>query len=420
MEQAKVLVRSVVRAFYETEHVVLIDALVFHSALSLADLALVMDLGKQTKTVQKLCGRLREGGLISVYARSEQREGQQKPSTREYYYIDYRRAIDATKYRIYQLDELIKQNSKPTQEKKELSCPRCQSQFTLMEAMDNIDPMGGGSGFLCKRCGNHLDYRHTDADMGPEEDDTPAKFNKQFKSILELLQLIDKTVVPPTTGEFAMEALVPVPRDETTNPQPKTEILSQSTIRPTAVKGIASEQKVDVNLTTSKESSVADHLSKIERRAHFQAQNKMPEWYRLSTVTGEETGAGIDKSEPHILDFLGPPPKLKAEIQDEEDKKNGGATLDAYFLALEAEKEREKLAAQEEDTDEDEEEDEFEDVVTAATSVEAGEGSPQAKRVKMDEPMMSGAKVETSSAVPSATGTPAGEESDEDDFEDAL
>lgn len=66
MELAKVLVRSVVRAFYETEHIVLIDALVNHSALSLSDLALAVDLGKQQKVAQKLAGKLKEGGLVSV------------------------------------------------------------------------------------------------------------------------------------------------------------------------------------------------------------------------------------------------------------------------------------------------------------------------------------------------------------------
>lgn len=35
--------------------------------LSLNELALVMELSRHNKVVSKLCGKLREGGLISVY-----------------------------------------------------------------------------------------------------------------------------------------------------------------------------------------------------------------------------------------------------------------------------------------------------------------------------------------------------------------
>ncbi|MBE7179966.1 MAG: hypothetical protein INR71_01965 [Terriglobus roseus] len=68
MDQAKVLVRTVARAFYETEHVVVVDALVTHSALSAADISIAMHLSpsNSNKIVQRLIGKLREGGLVSV------------------------------------------------------------------------------------------------------------------------------------------------------------------------------------------------------------------------------------------------------------------------------------------------------------------------------------------------------------------
>jgi transcription initiation factor TFIIE subunit alpha len=65
---AKVFVKTAVRMFYETEHIVVIDALVYHGALSLQDLVIVLDWGKNQKGAAKLTGKLREGGLISVYA----------------------------------------------------------------------------------------------------------------------------------------------------------------------------------------------------------------------------------------------------------------------------------------------------------------------------------------------------------------
>lgn len=35
--------------------------------LALSDLVIVLDAGKNSKGVGKLCGKLREGGLVSVY-----------------------------------------------------------------------------------------------------------------------------------------------------------------------------------------------------------------------------------------------------------------------------------------------------------------------------------------------------------------
>ena len=37
-----------------------------------------------------------------------------KSINREYYYIDYRHAIDAAKYKIHKIDERIKKDAKPT------------------------------------------------------------------------------------------------------------------------------------------------------------------------------------------------------------------------------------------------------------------------------------------------------------------
>lgn len=39
------------------------------SRLTLSDLVLVLEAGKNSKTVGKFCGKLREGGLITVYVR---------------------------------------------------------------------------------------------------------------------------------------------------------------------------------------------------------------------------------------------------------------------------------------------------------------------------------------------------------------
>jgi hypothetical protein len=70
LETAKQLVKIVVRMFYETEHIVLIDALCYHGALHVSDMVQILDQGKNSKYVGKLIGRLKEAGLCTTYVES--------------------------------------------------------------------------------------------------------------------------------------------------------------------------------------------------------------------------------------------------------------------------------------------------------------------------------------------------------------
>lgn len=410
MEIAKVLVRTVTRVFYDTEQIIVIDALVNHGAISAADLSLVMDEGKNHKKVQKYCAKLREGGLVSVYVRSETREGAQKPTNKEYYYIDYRRAVDCTKYRIHMLDEKIKAISKPTQEKKDYLCPRCNSQWTTMEALDHVDMRRGG--FLCKRCDAPLKSRNTAEDAEPEADDTPAKFNKQFKPLLDILQQIDSTTVPAVTGEEAVANAKPVPRDEHINPAQKTEVVVDEKLRPTAVKGLTTgPEKVEITISTEEENTAAEQARVAAHKAKIAASNELPVWATHSTVGGEPAG-------PKANGDAGASTDSGNGLETAEEKKTNTAELDAYFAALREEQER-KAKEEEEDDEDDEDDDEFEDVMGTPAATTAGDSAPEAKRVKLDD---SAAPTPPISSVPAASSAQpsGGEESDADEFEDAL
>lgn len=70
LETAKQLVKIVVRMFYETEHIVLMDALCYHGALHVSDMVQILDAGKNSKYVGKLVGRLKEAGLCTTYVES--------------------------------------------------------------------------------------------------------------------------------------------------------------------------------------------------------------------------------------------------------------------------------------------------------------------------------------------------------------
>jgi transcription initiation factor TFIIE subunit alpha len=65
VETVKQLLRTVVRMFYETEHIVIMDALCYHGALPVADMTMILEAGKNSKHVGRIAGKLREAGLCS-------------------------------------------------------------------------------------------------------------------------------------------------------------------------------------------------------------------------------------------------------------------------------------------------------------------------------------------------------------------
>lgn len=429
MEDAKILVKTVARAFYETEHIVVIDALVTHAALSSPDISLAMHLGNtnSNKIVQRLIGKLREGGLVSVFTRQEIREGANKPVAKEYYYIDYRRAIDSIKFRVHTVHEKIKAATSSTgqEERKEYVCPRCKSEYTAIDVLDSMD---GAGNFLCKRCGHFL--TELDEDM-IQQDDTTALFNKQFGAILKLLQKLEEDPVPETTGEQALAEMRPMPRDST-NQVAKTQVVEAPSARPTAVKGMTNApEKIEVAITSESESTAAQQAADAERKARIAAQNQLPEWHTRSTVTDEPY-------KPSGPTSAAPAPATANGGDKEPDRKEDGANLDDVFAMLAKEEAERKLKAeQEEEEDDDDDDDEFEEVAVkpangadtpsvnhgGAGSASLTNGTTSVPEVKIEAPPLdspnSSAAMKTEVSTPAgAMDTPKESDEDDDDFEE--
>lgn len=330
-----------------------------------------------------------------------------KAVNREYYYIDYRRAIDATKYKIHVLDERIKADAAPTSEKKELSCPQCKAQWTTMEVLDHVDFLGRKSGFLCKQCDHPLEEIKEDGD-DINSDDTPAKFNKFFGPLLKLMQKIDEVTIPAIDGQDALDNAVELPRDKDVNPAARHEALPATTAKPTAVKGMATAPaKIEVSIATNSEYTEAARAAEQERQAKIAQQNLLPEWHTKSTVADREYQTAASTS-VKVESNGGGVPTIKTETIEE--KKDKEADLDDVFAQMEAER-RQQEAQQE--SEEEEEDDEFEDVVVSVSTPNAN-GLPDAKRPR----------IESTAPSPANGGTPAvstgdgGDESDEDEFVD--
>jgi len=444
MDLAKNLIRITARAFYSTEHVLIIDALAIHSTLTDADLAHI--LGMQVKGLRRLCGKLKEDGLISVQSRGEKKEGAPPATTygkdgnsmfkerlfyRDWYYLNYHRAIDSLKYRMWRLSRHIESLGAPTTEKKDWACPRCKSQYTDLEVMDNISPLGE---FLCHMCQHVLDPAPED-DTG--ENESMKRLNDQLSRIVDIMRQIDSTDVPENDFDTALSHALPISRGDF-NPARKMQIVDQPKASLESSKGLAmAPDKVSVSVTEDGAEVKVDPEEAARRRADEAKQNMLPEWISKSTISGEITSVGAkEAAERAARDVHNN--GLRIEDTTEEKKVSTGddGVMDAYWAELKAEQERQAQVERDEE-EEDEDEDEFEDVnvgIPAATSVPSisvstpdasgqvsstatDDEGPATKRPRTDAPQGSGNA--TSVAVPETAESKNGE-SDEDelDFED--
>ncbi|TDZ33802.1 Transcription initiation factor IIE subunit alpha [Colletotrichum trifolii] len=357
LDIAKTLVKSVMRAFYETRHILIIDALIIHSALRDDDLAYLM--ATNTKDLHKACGKLREDRFLAVYTRLEYREdpknpeAKPRPVNRTYYYIDYRQTIDAIKWRVYTVDKQIQGTTVPASERKEYFCGRCKAEWTQMEVLDNS-----------------------------------TRLNNQFKFITELLPAIDNVVVPDNTFDVAIGKALPVVRDASYQ---LVSTVPVSSLQPTAVKGLdnVGPKSMSVSISTTDGPSEAEKAADKARKEKIAQQNALPSWMSNSTVTGESFSTQA-----------GPTPASKVEEADDKDAvaqstdNREHAELDDYFARLKAEQAAEAARVlEEEGSDDEEEEDAFEDVtpVGDATPVPKPEAPAEtdestAKRVKVETP----------------------------------
>ncbi|KMP00742.1 hypothetical protein CIHG_03189 [Coccidioides immitis H538.4] len=363
MDLARSLIRIVARAFYETRHILVIDALFIHSVLHAEDLALL--LGMQQKDLRKLCGRLREDRLIAVHSRPELREGQTRPVNREYYYIPLHPVIDAIKYRVSRLTSTIKTQYTPSAERKEYICLRCQAEWTQLEVLSHV----GLDGFECQRCG-YLLSRADEVEGGGAADRTGheknSKLMAQLDPMLKLLKQIDSVEVPPNDFDTAWDHKVDVIRNQYTNPSRPGVVVSKQS----AVRGVSKTDAstLEVSLTSTAEKSAEEQAREAARKAALEKQNALPIWHTQSTVSTDVRLPQV-KTEPNGVSIK-PEVDIKPEVKEEQkpDIDSLDDSVAAYYAEMAREKERE---AQEDVSEEesDEEEDEFEDVEITPSAV---------------------------------------------------
>ena len=293
----------------------------------------------------------------SSHSRLEVREGQQRPINRDYYYVDFHATIDAIKYRIFRLTQKVKDMYKPSEEKKDFNCPRCKAQWTELEVLDNVGPIG----FECHRCSGLLER---EPDVGDATGHAKqSKLMSQLDGLLKMLQQVDAKEIPSNDFDTAFSLAVPVPRDMNVNPVQQRVASNAPKPPPAAVKGMNAQlvaAQLDVSVTTSSERTTAEQAAEAQRKANIAAQNVLPVWHTTSTVTGESTVVGKKEGEQQTNGGA-----LLKEEEGERKLSTEDEQLEAYYAEIE--REREKEAREREAASDDEDEGDFEDVLGGAS-----------------------------------------------------
>ena len=338
----------------------------------------------------------------SSHSRLEVREGQQRPINKDYYYVDFHATIDAIKYRIFRLTQKVKDMYKPSEEKKDFRCPRCKAQWTEMEVLDNVGPIG----FECHRCGGLLER---EPDVGDSTGHAKqSKLMSQLEGLLKMLQQVDSEDIPNNDFDTAFSLAVPVQRDMNVNPVQQRVLSNAPKPPPAAVKGMMPQPvaaQLDVSVTTGSERTTAEQAAEAQRKANIAAQNALPVWHTTSTVTGESTVAGKKDGEPQT--------NGGALLKEEEDEKKIGTAdeqLDAYYAEIA--REREKEAREQEAASEDDDEGDFEDVLGASpngTPSSSTSETPRGSQPSQLNGSMKRKNSESESSAPATnTSTPGG------------
>ncbi|KAK9461053.1 TFIIE alpha subunit-domain-containing protein [Lipomyces oligophaga] len=273
MEHVNVLLQYVARSFYETRHIIILDAILRHNLISDDDLPQLV--GIQKKELHSLCARLRDDCLLKVHTRSEPREGQQRPIQRTYYFVQYREAVDAVKWRIHKLGETYNEQMRNDIDTQGYACPLCKRRYNAMEVL----PLQAAdlSGFQCMDCGTILQ----DDDESDElriSQDRLSRLMSQIRRIIDTLKKIDDSFIPDNDFESSLKVAIPISLDS-----------KDSKDVGYAARGVNDNKlliEVDLSGADSEKSKAEAALAKQQTAIN----NALPVWYEKSTI-GAEVGA---------------------------------------------------------------------------------------------------------------------------------
>ena len=415
-ETVHTLLRHVLRGFYSTRQIIAYDVLLKHATLRDIHLANLMNL--TLKEVHKFLAPLLADSVLQQHSKVEPKtpaeiervklglgqDQERKPRQRIYYYVDYRTAVDAVKWRILQLTTLLSKDSQTHES--QYVCPRCGRRYSTFDAASLLS--SDGMSFECLDCGSTLqEETNSGMDENGEEKAKYARLIQQVDPIVQAMKAVDQIHVPENTFNIALaNAIPPFDDAETSADYPNlapTRPSGGSDLQTTTTAG----RDFKVELSEIQEGQSADEIAK---RTAQQVQNALPIWHTQSTVSGELTHAGSRQTAVQP-DYV---PSFSRLVEDEEKNKEKikGDAIDArmedqiaaYYAAARANARESAAQLAAEDADFSEDDGNWEDNNIGGTGVSSAISTPRSLQNQ------------ESSDVPN--GGPTKPDDDDDDDED--
>ncbi|EEB05121.1 transcription factor TFIIE alpha subunit [Schizosaccharomyces japonicus yFS275] len=315
------LIKMIMRAFYETRHIIFVDAVLKHSCLTDEQMAMLM--GIPVKECRNIAGKLREDRLLAIHNRTETKEGQQRQVHMPYYYINFCTTIDSIKWRMHQLVKTIEDRMRNDFDSKGYICPLCKRRYSSLDVLSLVTMAGT---FACDDCGTELKDDEESVEMLSSQERL-GRLMGQVNKIIDQLKQVDETVVPENSYTTAMEHAVPITTESSQNAeQQNMQKLESKTVQP--------QTSLTIDISAEVQKTDEEREKQRQRQAALAAQNALPEWHAMSTISGDITRVGAKHASimPQVSDDLIDKKEDEIDISAEKD------ALDAYYASLRAKK----------------------------------------------------------------------------------
>ncbi|KAJ7163373.1 TFIIE alpha subunit-domain-containing protein [Mycena filopes] len=294
-ETLRLLVQHVSRAFYEPKYTIIMDQLARHTVLKDDDLAGRM--GLQPKELNKVIATLSNDRLVQIYRQNELREGAQRATAKQYYYIDYEHFCNVVKWRIARMRKQIDTRGRNELDNKGYICPQCKTSYTPLD-VDKLMDMTLNA-LICEICrAEVVDNEDAECVMGSK--DRMQRFNHQMRFIRAGLQKSEDMMLPAFDVAMWVKSHQP-------DSEKKDDTQTGPGLKIAGADGVKREDDGIGVLISSDKDEATRRRERDEQAQAKRQQNTLPEWHRVSTVSGHMTALGNEEQARANKDPSGAP-----------------------------------------------------------------------------------------------------------------
>ncbi|KAJ7935494.1 TFIIE alpha subunit-domain-containing protein [Mycena leptocephala] len=294
-ETLRLLVQHVSRAFYEPKYTIIMDQLARHTVLKDDDLAGRM--GLQPKELNKVIATLSNDRLVQIYRQNELREGAQRATAKQYYYIDYEHFCNVVKWRIARMRKQIDTKGRNELDNKGYICPQCKTSYTPLD-VDKLMDMSLNA-LICEICRAEV-VDNEDAECVLGSKDRMQRFNHQMRFIRAGLQKSEDMMLPAFDVAMWVKSHQP-------DSEKQDDAQTGPRLKIAGADGVKHEDAGIGVLISSDKDEATRRRERDEQAQAKRQQNTLPEWHRVSTVSGHMTRLGNEEQARANKDASGAP-----------------------------------------------------------------------------------------------------------------